>query len=110
MYSNIITPPDFSADEFHTVTVIGATQGDIDLLVDYCRHADLSYNIYIYDTSMNNRPWLDSAISRSRAVILLDDGNSYRELLDSGTTYYVGDSTYVCPSIKIGSVLDYFTA
>lgn len=108
MYSNIITPPDFIDDSFHTITVVGADEESIAQLVDYCRYADISYNVYLCNNKVDNPEWLQEAVRRSQSVILFDDENSNRELLQLPNSYYIGDKSYVCPSSKIKSILDYF--
>jgi hypothetical protein len=107
MYSNIITPPDFAADDFHTVTVINATEDDIKLLVTFCENSEKSYNIYLYKDDMNLADWIEKAIAKSQAVIVNAVNDKWQYLMLQDNVYYYGP-VHICPATHITNVLDYF--
>lgn len=108
MYSNVITPPDFVNDQFHTVTIVNAAEDDVKMLVHLCQNSDIAYNIYLYKDEMNDRKWLDAAINKSHAVILHNISSSHNDLLFLDNAYYYGSELFACPATKINTVLDYF--
>jgi hypothetical protein len=107
MYSNIITPPDFATDDFHTVTVINATEDDIKLLVTFCENSSKSYNIYLYKDDMDLPGWIEESIVKSEAVIINLVNNHWQHLMLQDNVYYYGE-THICPATHITNILDYF--
>ena len=107
MYSNIITPPDFAADDFHTVTVINATEDDVKLLVKFCENSQKSYNIYLYKDDMNISEWINKSITKSQAVIVNAVNDNWQHLMLQDNVYYYGP-VHICPATHITNILDYF--
>ena len=110
MYSNIITPPDFAADDFHTVTVINATEDDIKLLVTFCENSAKSYNIYLYKDEMNLDDWVEKSIEKSKAIVLNILNDKWEHLMRQHDVYYYGDQQHICPAIHTFGILDYFVS
>lgn len=108
MYSNFITPPDFVTDDFHTLTVINASEADILLLTQFCQYSDVPYNIYMYRDEMNNNSWLTQAIEKSSATIIHDINTNWHKFFSSNSVYYYGTNQYACPAVKVNNILDYF--
>lgn len=108
MYSNFITPPDFVDDDLHTVTVVNATTDEVELLANMCKVSDITYNIYLYNTDMDDMAWLNDSINKSAAVIVSQVPAQLDFLYKLENTYYYGDATYLTPAVKVNSVLDYF--
>jgi hypothetical protein len=109
MYSNIITPPDFATDDFHTVTVINATEDDIKLLVKFCENSAKSYNIYLYKDDMDLADWVEKSIAKSEAVIVNAINNKWQDLMLQHDVYYYGE-VHICPATHITNILDYFVS
>lgn len=110
MYSNFITPPDFVPDQFHTVTVVNATNEEVELLGRMCKGSDDQYNIYLYKTEMNDLDWLQKAVNLSNAVLVnsqLSD-SKIENLLLLEKTYYYGDKTFIANANKLENVFQYF--
>jgi hypothetical protein len=110
MYSNIITPPDFATDDFHTVTVINATEDDIKLLVTFCENSEKSYNIYLYKDDMDLTEWVEKSIAKSQAIILSSVTDKWQHLMCRHDVYYYSDQQHICPAIHAFGILDYFVA
>ena len=108
MYSNFITPPDFVDDPKHTVTVIDATTSDVELLGKMCQGSDITYNMYLYRSEMNNDEWLQQAIEKSDAVIINAQFGKYNNLYKLEKTYYYGDQNVISDAKKVKGILDYF--
>lgn len=108
MYSNFITPPDFVNEEKHTVTVVNATEDDVEMLGRMAQVSDEEYNIYLYHNGMNDTTWLDSAINLSDAIVVNINQPGWDHICNNNKTYYYGDRTLLSPSLKITSAVDYF--
>jgi len=66
MHSNFITPPDL----IETVLVIDASEEDIKSLAECIKVVGKSYNVYFYNSEMNNFDWLTKVIDRSDIVLM----------------------------------------
>lgn len=108
MYSNLITPPDFVKEDNETVTIINASTDDIEVLANFCKTADKSYNIYLYKSEMQNSNWLNEAISLSKHIIVNDIDTELQYLINNNKTFYYGNTTYLTHATKINYILDYF--
>lgn len=107
MHSNFVTPPDFVDAKNHTITVVDATADQIDMLVHACRHSDQDYNVYLYNTAMNDRDWLNRAIDLSDAVLINVHDNTYRDFFDLEKVYNFGPRLLVNPR-KLSYPAQYF--
>jgi len=108
MYSNFITPPDFTNEDKHTVTVIDATDSEIELLCRVAQNSIEDYNIYLYKSEMSNANWLSQAINLSESIIVNIDIHDNLDIFKNEKTYYYGSKTILSPATKINSILDYF--
>jgi hypothetical protein len=108
MYSNFITPPDFVDEDYETITVINALSDEIVLLANFCKNANKSYNVYLYNSEMKNEKWLSEAILKSKHIILNDIDPTLEYLCSKETTFYYGTKTYLSPAHKINFIMDFF--
>ena len=110
MYSNFITPPDFVKDPFHTVTVVNASNDEIELLARMCKGSDDQFNIYLYRSEMGNEQWLRQAVELSQAVIVNTNkpDSVLEELLVLEKTYYYGDKEFITKATKVDNAFQYF--
>ncbi len=108
MYSNFITPPDFVNEDKHTVTVIDATETDIELLTKIAKVTNEDYNIYLYNSNMQDLEWLSTAMDRSDSVIVNLDIFSDLNICNNSKTYYYGQKILLSPAQKVISVAHYF--
>lgn len=110
MYSNFITPPDFVDDKFHTVTVVNATNEEVELLGRMCKGSDDQFNIYLYKTDMNDLLWLKKAVELSDAVIVNTDQLDHvlEDLLVLDKTYYYGERNFLVQANRVENVFQYF--
>jgi hypothetical protein len=108
MYSNFITPPDFVDEQKHSITIVEATEKEIELLYNIARSGTEDYNIYLYRLKMDDSAWLTSAIDRSNSVIVNLDRWKDLEIFKSKNVFYYGQGLVVSPAQKINSLLDYF--
>jgi hypothetical protein len=110
VYSNFITPPDFVEDQFHTVTVVNATDQEVELLGRMCKGSDDQFNIYLYKAAMNDLPWLKKAVDLSDAVIVNTDGldSVLEDLLVLDKTHYYGQRDFLVKAQQVQNVFQYF--
>jgi hypothetical protein len=110
VYSNFITPPDFVKDSFHTVTVINATDSEVELLGRMCKGSDDQFNIYLYRLEMNDLDWLKKAVDISDAVIVNTNklDKTFEEFMMLEKTYYYGTNTFLVKANKVENVFQYF--
>ena len=110
MYSNFITPPDFVKDPFHTVTVVNASEDEVELLARMCKGSDDQFNIYLYRSEMNNEQWLRTAVELSQAVIVNTNKPDpvLEELIALEKSYYYGDKDFITNATKVDNVFRYF--
>jgi hypothetical protein len=66
MHSNFITPPDF----VETVLIINATEDHIKTLSTTVKTIGKPYNVYFYNTDMNDPAWFERA--KLKADVVLD--------------------------------------
>ena len=109
MHSNFITPPDFVDEDLPNVTVVNATEQQIELLAHMCANNDEQYNMYLYHSGMNNLVWLKSAIDKSGAVILHTIDPELDSICFTNKTYYYGNRVIVSDAKEISSPLHYFS-
>lgn len=95
-YTNILTPPDVSYDDNHTVVLIDASAQQIDDLAQWCGSSQKSYNIYLYRSDMNNLPWLESACGGADAILVNTVVNELSPVKDRLITTY-SNSWYYGP-------------
>lgn len=108
MYSNFVTPPDFVEDNLPTVTLIDCDDAAIESIARLCAVGDECFNVYVYRSDMNDKPWLDRAIDLSEAVILNLQNQDLEYLCANKKTYYYGAETFLCPATKITIPDEYF--
>jgi hypothetical protein len=108
MYSNFITPPDFVEEDFHTVTCIDISDDDLLLLGKACQNINISYNVYLYKSSMNDDNWLQKAISRSKNIIVNLDNEENIKYCQFDNAYCYGHEAFLCPAVFIDNPLIYF--
>lgn len=107
MYSNLITPPDFVSDDFENIVIVNFDQDDIELLGRYLMSADISYNIYVYKSEMDDVEWLNKAIKLSKNVIIncSKKFDLNLDLCSLENSYTVGLPTH---KNNVNSILNYF--
>jgi hypothetical protein len=108
--SNFITPPDFVDNQLHTVTLIDASQDDVELLVRMCEHTDEPYNIYLYRSEMNNDVWLAQALKCSDAVIVNIVSRQHNNICLLDNAFYYGSTYFLENPRKLDGPLHYFAA
>lgn len=108
MHSNFITPPDFVDEKLHTVTVVDATDDDLQLLVRMCQHSDEMYNIYLYKSEMNDIEWLNRSVEISDAVIVNLDLTKNQWVCNSEKSFYYGEIPFISPAKRVENILHYF--
>ena len=52
-HSNLVTPPDF----IETVLILNATDDQMRACADACYNSGSIYNVYFYNSDMNNTDW-----------------------------------------------------
>ena len=111
-YSNIITPPDFPTDAFHSVLLIDPVITEIETLAMFLGTATLSFNVYVYQTSMNDQKWLAKALKAVNAVVIntvQNEGSAYKDKLAVKTsTYHYGEKNFLMNKNHIQNPIDYF--
>jgi hypothetical protein len=70
MHSNFVTPPDFIS----TVLIINATSDQIKQCGETVQAAGRPYNVYFYNDTMEDLPWLEKV--KTFADIIIDAQNS----------------------------------
>ena len=65
-YSNVITPPDFSEDQFQSVLLIDASWNDIEDVIHWSRPKATTITIFIFIKTPCGKPngWIELLISR----------------------------------------------
>jgi hypothetical protein len=66
MHSNFITPPDY----IKSVLIIDATEDQLKIVAEHVQGSEVSYNIYLYNSEMNNSEWLEQI--QAHADVVLD--------------------------------------
>lgn len=111
-FSNFVTPPDFVNDKFHTVTIVDATPEQAELVALYCQGCPVSFNVYLYNNTMNDPEWLEGAIEKSGAVIINTDPNEWSPVKDklviADNAFYYGAKNFLMNDKHLESLVDYF--
>ena len=112
VYTNFITPPDFVTNDNHTVVVIDATDQQLDQLAEFCRTANVSYNVYIYCNGMNETDWLNTALSEADAFVVNTVANELSPIKDhiatSTKSWYYGPKNFLGNTRQLTSLENYF--
>lgn len=108
MYSNFITPPDFVNEHKHTVTIIDATEKEIEVLINMAKNSDDDYNFYLYKSEMNDTNWLSDAMALSSATIINIDQCQNTDFFKNDRVFYYGQTHIVSPAQRVNSLFDYF--
>ena len=112
IYSNFITPPDFTDDDKHTVILIDVAQEDVQRIAEWVQTAEKEYNVYIFDSTMADGDWLLKALDRAEACIVntaetvLSEGKN--KLAESGRAYYYGPAEIDNGQTRLDDPLNYF--
>jgi hypothetical protein len=69
MYSNFITPPDL----VQSILIVDADKEQIESCARLCANSESAYNIYLYNTDMNNTHWLGQVVDRVDTVLIQED-------------------------------------
>lgn len=70
-YSNVITPPDFSEDQFQSVLLIDASWNDIEDVIHWVKtESNNNYNLYLYQDTMWEAEWLDRAVDIADRILI----------------------------------------
>ena len=100
--TNFITPPDILADKTHSVLLIDVLDFDVEELMTWTETADESYNIYLYNESMNNTEWLFTVAKQVDAVIVNLLPTKISELkkyiVNMEKSYHYGNNNNFAPS------------
>ena len=110
-YSNFVTPPDTVTDIKHTVLVVNAEQADITALAMFCKASAVYFNIYFYNTHMQDTEWFERVLAMADAVILNADyelADQNPRLLAMKKAWYYGKQADGAQARLCGTVLDYF--
>jgi len=70
MHSNFITPPDF----VKSVLIVNATKEQLEEVANWVQGGNTAYNIYLYDSRMENDYWL-TQVSHMVGVVLEAEGS-----------------------------------
>ncbi len=112
VYTNFITPPDFVANDNHTVVLIDATEQQVNQLAEFCRTAINSYNVYVYRNGMNDIDWLKSAMTQADAFIVNTEPNELSpvkdHIVDSVKSWHYGPKNFLGNSRRIAGPENYF--
>ncbi len=112
VYTNFITPPDAVINDNHTVVLIDATDEQIDHLAEFCKTANCSYNVYIYNNGMNNLDWLNQALAQANAFVINTDPNDLSPVKDhiaeSPKAWYYGPKRFLMNNQSINNPEKYF--
>lgn len=111
-YTNFITPPDSIDDKLHTVLLIDVSETDVQKLALWCKSAQQSYNVYLYNSEMSDVDWLFKFTGQADAMIIntaptgLD---SLKEnLLSSHKCFYYGPTKLDRNPRAINNPIEYF--
>jgi chlorite dismutase len=115
MYSNFISPPDFvSGNENHRVLIIDAEKETIADLALICKSAGSDFDIYVYDTDMDDLGWLQEAFNRSNVAMINTKPTALSPIKDRLTehpkSYYYGPKNFLNQLKKIDAPQQYFVA
>ncbi len=113
LYSNIITPPDFSTDTFNSVVLIDPSWDEVNTLAIFLKTADTSYNVYVYQSEMNDVQWLQSVASKVGVTIVANTSvNELSAIKDKlivqYNAYYYGPKNFLLNHNRIEKLMDYF--
>ena len=71
VYSNFITPPDFVDDpRNHTVLMIDVEDIYVQQVAAWCKTADTSFNVYLFNHTMGEKAWLHKVIRMADKIIV----------------------------------------
>jgi hypothetical protein len=111
-YSNFITPPDFTTDNFHTVLLVDVSWEDVEKLALYCKSSEISFNVYLYDSTMADVDWFMLAHTKADAVIINSTPSEFSHIKDklaiADNAYYYGDKNFLMNTKRINDPIDYF--
>lgn len=112
MTTNFITPPDFVNDPNHSILLIDASPVDVETLAFLCAGHNESFNVYLYQAEMQDVEWLNTAASKSDAIIINTEETSISATKDMlcglPTAYHYGPKNFLNTDRTHSSVLDYF--
>lgn len=111
-YSNIITPPDFPTDAFHSVLLIDPEWPELENLALFLKTALLSFNVYVYRSEMNDQKWLTKALKKVDAIVINTVQNEYSihkdKLAVRQTAWHYGPKNFLMNKNQIQQPIDYF--
>lgn len=112
-YSNFITPPDqIEESDNHTVLLIDVGQTHVQQLAHWCQYANQTYDVYLYNFTMNDSDWLARQANKVDAIIM-DPGTSpistFKDTLKEHTNVWIYGSMADCPTWHtVDSPINYF--
>lgn len=71
MHSNFITPPDL----IESILIIDATKEQIEACAQKCENAQVPYNVYFYNSDMNDYNWLSRVADRVDTTLKQEDSD-----------------------------------
>jgi len=112
IYSNIVTPPDFPTEAFHSVLLIDAIPDELETLAYFLKTSDVPFNVFVYRTGMNDQKWLEKALKKANAVIIntvqTEDSIIKDKLVIDESAYYYGPKNFLMNKKHIQKPIDYF--
>jgi hypothetical protein len=112
IYSNFITPPDFVNESKHTVLLIDVHDNHVQSIGKFCKHTDAEFNVYLYNTNMDDMIWFSQAVDRADVIVVNTEPNSFSPLKDlvaeSAKACYFGPKRGLQNPRQINNPIDYF--
>jgi hypothetical protein len=113
LYSNFITPPDFTRDVKHSVLVIDIESDHLTGLALFCKQASCSFNVYLYESRLPNMDWFNSVRNNVDAIVINTAHNEFSNIKDMlaelPISWYYGPKSFLKNPNRIESPVDYFT-
>ena len=111
-YSNIVTPPDFPTDVFHSVLLIDPEWSEIEDIAFFLKTSDTPFNVYIYRSELPDEKWLTSVLKKVDSIVVntIQNSNSVNKdkLVIVESTHYYGEKNFLMNKNQIQKPIDYF--
>jgi hypothetical protein len=111
-YSNIITPPDFPSDPYHSVLLIDPEWREIEDIAFFLKTATVSFNVFIYRTEMNDNKWFAEATDKVDAIVVntvVNDISPLKDLIATRSkSHYYGPKNFLINNNRLSKPIDYF--
>jgi hypothetical protein len=113
-YSNIITPPDFPSDPYHSVLLIDPEWSEIEDIAFFLKTASTSFNVFIYRSEMNDSNWLTSAVDKVESIVVNtvvnENSPTKDKLAATPKAFYYGPKNFLVNKNQLSKPIDYFVS